>query len=204
MDFSGTARFILNQAGQQTADLLSMAIPDQTTGSVTIDLPWNLNFGVAFLGIEDLTLAADAYLAFFESYDRLTVTFSCVEEGTCSDTLNGDPIEKRWSQSWQFALGGEYRIQALSLRLGYGLVLSPVPPETYDPSLPDGTRNLFSVGAGWKGSFWKVDLGYMLARWQGIKDNDVGAGDSANPEGKANGTYRTTSHLLALTLSAWF
>jgi hypothetical protein len=44
----------------------------------------------------------------------------------------------------------------------------------------------------------------MLAMWAGEKDNDVGIGDDNNPEGKANGKFTTKSHLLALSLSAWF
>ena len=164
-----------------------------------------MNFGVAFLGIEDLKLAADVYLAMFESYDELRLVFDCVDEGTCTDSLNADPIEKNWGSSLQFSLGAEYQLNPCwTLRAGAGLVTSPVPEDTYDPALPDGTRTLISVGGGYTGSFWRLDLGYMLALWQGEKDNHVGAGDDNNPEGKANGNYSTVTHLLALSISAWF
>jgi long-chain fatty acid transport protein len=205
LDFSGTARFSFNAAGRDTIELLGMSVPDKTTGRVTIDLPWNINFGLAYLGIENLKIAADVYLALFQSYDRLRITFDCVDEGTCTDTLNGDPIEKNWGSSVQLSLGAEYRIAgAWAVRAGWGLVTSPVPTETFDPSLPDGLRNLFSVGAGYAGSFWKVDLGYMVAFWEGTKENQIGEGDNLNPEGLASGTYSTISHLLALSLAAWF
>ncbi|MFC1654197.1 OmpP1/FadL family transporter [Myxococcota bacterium] len=205
MPFSGDAKFKFNDAGRQTVDLLGMSIPDKTTGSVDITLPWNMNFGVAFLGIENLKIAADAYVAFFESYDQLELKFSCVEEGTCSEGLNADPVEKNWGQSWQFSLGAEYVIAGrFVVRAGAGIVTTPVPDEHYDPSLPDGLRNIFSGGLGYVGSWWKVDLGYMLAMWEGEKDNLVGAGDDVNPEGMANGKYTTKTHLLALSLSAWF
>jgi long-chain fatty acid transport protein len=205
MQFSGTAKFKFNDAGRQTVDLLGMSIPDKTTGTVDITLPWNMNFGVAFLGIENLKIAADAYLAFFESYDQLELKFSCVKNGTCSEGLNADPIEKHWGKAWQFCLGAEYIIAgSFIVRAGGGVVLSPVPDEHYDPSLPDGFRTLVSAGLGYIGSWWKVDLGYMLAMWEGDKDNDVGIGDDNNPEGLANGKYTTTTHLMALSLSAWF
>jgi long-chain fatty acid transport protein len=205
MPFSGDAKFKFNDAGRATVDLLGMSIPDKTTGSVDITLPWNLNFGVAFLGVENLKIAADAYVAFFQSYDELALKFSCVEEGTCSDSLDADPVVKNWGQSWQFCLGAEYLIaKSIVVRAGAGVVTTPVPDEYYDPSLPDGFRTLVSGGLGYIGSFWKVDLGYMLAMWEGNKDNQVGIGDDNNPEGLANGHYTTKSHLLALSLSAWF
>lgn len=205
MPFSGDARFLLNPDARATADLLGMALPDKTTGEVEMTLPWNMNFGLAFLAVENLTIAADLYLALFESYDELDMEFSCTEDGSCSESLDPDPVKKNWGSSLQFCLGAEYLLfDALFLRAGWGLVTSPVPQSTYDPALPDGTRNLVAAGAGWAGSFWKVDLGYMAAFWEGEKDNQVGAGDSVAPEGKASGTYTTVSHILALSLSAWF
>jgi long-chain fatty acid transport protein len=205
LGFSGKASFSFNQAGQTAIDLLGMSVPEETNGHVTIDLPMSMNFGVAFLGIENLKIAADVYLALFESYDELKLTFDCVDLGTCSESLNAEPLEKDWGKSWQFSLGAEYTLlDDWTVRAGWGLVTSPVPEETYDPSLPDGLRNLVSVGGGYRGSWWGVDLAYMLAFWEGTKDNEVGAGDYANPEGKASGTYTTFSHLLALSLTAWF
>jgi long-chain fatty acid transport protein len=205
LDFAGTARFSFNADGIAAIDLLGMAVPDETTGRVTINLPWNMNFGLAYLGIDDLVIAADVYLTLFSSYDRLSMTFDCVADGTCSDSLNADPIVKNWGESIQFSLGAQYTLlDSWTVRAGWGLVTSPVPDSTYDPSLPDGFRNLISVGLGYRGGFWGADVGYMLAFWQGTKNNDVGGGDYLNPEGKANGTYKTVSHQLALSVSAWF
>ena len=126
-------------------------------------------------------------------------------DGTCSDTLDAGPIAKDWTTAWQFALGAQYTLfDSIAIRLGYGVVLSPVPSETYDPALPDGRRDLFALGAGYRGSFWKIDLGYMLAMWEGNKNNRVGEGDNNNPEGLANGKYKTVTHILALSASAFF
>ena len=122
----------------------------------------------------------------------------------------------------QFSLAGEYLLMdMLFIRAGYGLVTSPVPTEYYDPSLPDGRRDLICFGLGLQGDWWKVDLGYMLAMWEGTKShldgNYVGegatlAGDPGvnedgsflspmlgNPEGFANGTYTTMTHLIAVS-----
>ncbi len=205
MPFSGEAKFSFNPAGERTLELARLVFPESTTGRVTMVLPWNLNLGVAFLGLPKFTLAADVYVAFFESYDSLSVTFDCVEQGRCSETLNGDPIRKDWGKSVQLSLGAEYRpTDSLAVRGGFGLVSSPVPEKTYDPALPDGMRTLLALGGGWRGERFGADIAYMLAFWKGEKQNEVGSGDLLNPEGRANGTYTTLSHILALTLSARF
>ena len=205
LPFSGTAKFSFNEPGIAAVDFLHLAIPDQTGGKLQMDLPWNLNFGLAYLGVENLKLAVDVYASFFESYKALELKFACINEGTCSDTLDAGPIEKNWGTSYQFSVGAEYRLLGvIPIRAGYGLVTSPVPDGTYDPALPDGRRNLLAFGIGYIADWYKLDLGYMLAMWQGTKDNQVGEGDNNNPEGKANGTYVTQTHILALSLSAWF
>ncbi|HUU02286.1 MAG TPA: outer membrane protein transport protein [Myxococcota bacterium] len=205
LPFSGTARFSFNQAGQDALLLTNTHIPDATTGRVTVNLPWNMNFGLAFLGVDRLKLALDLYLAFFQSYDELQMKFDCLEENPPCD-LKLDPIKAHWGTAWQLSLGAEYRIwRGLSLRGGYASSFSPVPADTLEPSVPDSRQDNISLGAGFRGSGWKVDLGYMLGFWSVVKDNDVGSWDpSGNPLGKANGKYTTVAHLLALSVSAWF
>lgn len=205
LPFAGTASFSFNQAGQAALLLTNTHIPDKTTGRVTIDLPWNMNFGLAYLGIDRLKLAFDVYLAFFQSYDELTMKFDCLKDDPPCD-LNIDPIMAHWGTAWQLSLGAEYMVwRGLALRCGYASSFSPVPADTLEPSVPDGRQDNFSIGAGWRGSGWKVDLGYMLGYWSVVKDNDIGGGDaSGNPQGKANGRYTTMAHLLALSVSTWF
>ncbi len=206
MPFSGAATFRFNEAGEAARDLLAgmLVFPDESDAKVTMNLPLHFNTGIAYRGIENLTLAFDLYMAFFASYDELGLNFLCTAEGTCPGLADAaEPVEKNWHTSWQVSLGAEYVLfDVLPLRLGYGTVGSPVPAETYDPALPDGQRHMVSFGAGYRGSWWKVDVGYMLALWQDTKDNLVGVGDDLNPEGAANGTYRTQTHILSLSFSA--
>ncbi len=230
LPFSGTARFTFNDAGQLARERFeedifnNQVLPDETGGKVEIVLPWNLNLGIAYLGVENLRIEFDFYIGFFQSFDEIDLRFDCVEKGTCSALETQEPIPKDWGSSMQFALGAEYLLfDSLFLRAGYGLATSAAPAHTYDPSLPDGLRSLICFGAGYKGSWWKVDLGYMLAIWEDTKDNLVGIGTplneneslvdpdgnpvllvNGNPEGFANGTYSIESHLLALSLTGWF
>jgi len=204
LGFEGSAKFWFNQAGYRALDLLGTRIPEKDTGNITIDLPMNMNFGVAFLGIEHLKVAVDFYLADFSTFKELALNFDCVEAETCD--LYQDPIPKNWGISWQISVGAEYWItESLAVRAGYGTVSNPIPEDTYDPSLPDGRRNLFTAGMGYKADWWKVNFGYMLAIWSGTKDNEVGGEDgNGNPNGMANGKYTTFAHLPAISFSTWF
>ncbi len=204
LDFEGSARFWFNDAGKLAVELLGSRIPAKDTGSITVNLPMHMNFGVAFLGIDRLKVAADFYLADFSTFKELALDFDCVEAGECD--LYQPPIPKKWGISWQVSVGAEYWItDYLVARIGYGRVSNPIPEDTYDPSLPDGNRNLFTAGVGYKADWWKVNFGYMLAVWNGTKDNDVGGKDgNGNPNGKANGKYTTFAHLPAISFSAWF
>ncbi|MBN2494738.1 MAG: outer membrane protein transport protein [Deltaproteobacteria bacterium] len=206
MPFEGEARFSFNPAGAKARSLLDSQItfPDTTRGKVTIDLPLHMNMGLAWTGVESLTVAVDFYVAFFQSYDELALRFLCSQQGSCPGLADAAaPIDKRWHESWQLSIGAEYVLfDCLPLRLGYGTVSSPMPAETLDPSLPDGQRQLVAFGTGYRGSWWRFDIGYMLALWEARKDNQVGVGDELNPEGAANGTYTTRSHILAGSFTA--
>lgn len=206
--FSGDAKFSFSdpRIRQFLSDSLGQTFPtgNKTTGDVTIKLPLHFNTGISYLGVPGLKVGLDFYVAFFQSYDQLNMSFSCYEKGDCT-ALAPVKLDKNWGTSWQVSIGAEYMLfDYLPIRVGYGSVFSPVPDDTYDPSLPDGRRDLITIGTGYHGKGWKADIGYMLAIWQGDKDNLVGSGDGLNPEGRANGHYETTSHLLGLTFTGAF
>jgi long-chain fatty acid transport protein len=207
LELAGTARLRFNEAGEQTRQMAGLMFPegDTTGGRVTLSLPHHINVGLAYLGVEDLIVAADLYVGLWRSYQELAVQFDCVAAGECDD-LALDPIPANWRDAFQIALGAEYRLfGAWAIRAGLAHITQTVPAETYDPSLPDGPRYQLGLGAGWANQTWKVDLGYAFITWQGTKDNDVGDwGDDMFliPNGKANGVYTTTTHMLGLSVTA--
>ncbi len=206
LGLSGTARFHYNPAGTLAKDALGLQLApdDRTGGRVSLALPMHINAGVAYLGIENLKLAADIYYAFWRSYDELAIEFACLDEGTCAD-LAMEPIPADWEDAFQLGFGAEYSLFGwIPVRAGFAHITRAVPSETYDPSLPDGPRNQICAGFGFRGDWWQVDLAYMYIWWRGTKDNDVGGWDEARiiPGGKANGTYTTTTHMLGASFVA--
>jgi len=204
MNFSGEAAFKDIPPDVNTIlTALGIILPEKTDGSTTMDLPTNMNFGMAFTGLKKFTFAFDLYVTMWESYDELAVVFDCSKTGECYPGLNADAVyPKNWHTGYQISMGAEYRpIKPVAVRLGYGYVTNPTDKKYYDAMLPDGNRNLVTVGVGYRAPrFFKVDLGYMFAIWQGKKDNDVGGPSATGPNGKANGTYKAMAHLLAITL----
>ncbi len=209
MDFAGTAAFSAPDsafpgwgATMRTLGLL----PQSTPGSTSIELPWNMNFGIAFHGVPKFTFAFDAYVTLWQSYDQLQVHFDCESAdapNNCGGALNEAAIyPKKWNTGVQLAFGVEYRpIRDIAIRMGYGYVTDPTNPDHYDGMLPDGNRHLISAGLGYRASqLFKVDVGYMLALWGNTKDNDVGTTSPLFSNGLANGDYDTITHIIALTL----
>lgn len=210
MDFEGTAEFSAPESTWGTLMRGLGLLPASTPGSTSIELPWNMNFGIAFHGVPRFTFAFDAYVALWQSYDQLQVHFDCESldpPNNCGGELNAAAIyPKKWNTGVQLSFGVEYRpIDAIAIRTGYGYVTDPSNPEYYDGMLPDGNRHLVTFGLGYRApDLFKVDLGYMLALWSGTKDNDVGTTAAPFTNGQANGEYETITHIVALTLGFSF
>jgi len=199
LTFKGEAKF--SDIDESISYMLQF--PESTGGRTSIELPWNMNFGLAFYGLKKFIFAADFYVVLWDSYDELRVKFDCSTSGECNPDLNANAVyPKNWHTGYQFSLGAEYHpIKAVAIRLGYGYVTDPTDPKYYDAMLPDGNRHLICVGAGYRApKYFKIDAGYMLALWKGTKNNEVGAPGLTGYNGYANGTYETISHLFAITL----
>jgi long-chain fatty acid transport protein len=67
---------------------------------------------------------------------------------------------KRWHDTVNFHLGGEYRWSpALALRLGAVYDPTPSPLDTLTPDLPDSNRLKITAGAGYTHERFHADVG---------------------------------------------
>lgn len=216
LTFEGDAKFTM-PAWFDKMSFLGLKFPD-TTGQTTMSMPALMNMGVAFLAIPNLVIEVDLFLEDWRGYKELKLEWACNDKGDkdypCG--IPEVPIEKDWGWNYQLAVGAEYTLSSgLALRLGGGRVGTPVPEKSYDPILPDGERLLLTAGLGYPFTdYLRADLGYMLATWEGEKTgakkadgtyvNDMGGNDATADNGRAIGTYKTTSHIIALTVGARF
>jgi len=95
-------------------------------------------------------------------------------------------------------VGGQYKAsERISLRAGYLYDRDPIPEENYTADLPDGDRQAGSIGIGYAGSRYTVDVAYaaLFYRPRTVKNYDR-SGNVA-----LDGTFKSMTHLLGLTLA---
>jgi len=165
-----------------------------TKGSSQLDLPAMLGLGIAYDITQQLTAEFDYMELYWSSYDVLTVKFDKpVAEKTTTESV------KNYVDSYSLRLGIEYRFNDnLSFRVGYLKDNHAVPDEYVEPSLPEGDRNLYSLGVGYKMGKMSVDAYYMLLQQ---KDRTITT-SKLEVNGQPfpfNGTYKGMANMFGLT-----
>jgi len=163
-------------------------LPDQG-GTAALTLPDVITVGVMGRPRNDLALSFDANVVLWSTYDRIDIRFNSaparaiVPNGHDSFTLRG-------GADWTFP----ERWPGLHLRGGLIYDHTAMPSSNLGPGLPDGDRIDVGLGAGYGHGHFRGDLGYLLVVF-------LPADATGGVEGPV-GTYRTTAHLLGLTLTA--
>lgn len=102
-----------------------------------------------------------------------------------------------YKNSWYYNFGGTRTWTTtqgkFSLSAGYSYSGNSVPDQFYSPALPDMTRNLITLGAGFEWSRWKL----YVALERGLATSRTVTGAYPTPTGQtANGTYYTSFNAL--------
>ena len=163
-----------------------------TKGSADLELPTTMTFGVSYDFTDQLTAEFDYVVTGWESYDKLTVTFDDPVGGSTETTSN-----KNYQNSASMRLGLEYRLNdQLALRGGYMRDNHAVPDADVEPSLPEGDRDIYNLGIGYKMGAISIDGYYMLLLQ---KDRVI-----TNSVHDFNGTYKAVSALYGLSFGYAF
>lgn len=176
MTFKGKGDFQDIPAAFQTT------LVDQDLKS-TVTLPGSANLGVGITPIEGLTLALDAQLVLWSTFEEFGIEF----ENPALTNI----AAKNWKDTWNFRLGAEYAVtKSVLVRLGASYDPVPSPEDTLTPELPDANRYKASAGLGLKFDPVRVDLGYQFVYLTDTKSTAAGF----------EGSYSGTAHVLGLTL----
>lgn len=113
---------------------------------------------------------------------------------------------RHWHNTLGFALGGEYKLrESIKVRGGYTFHESPVPSETFEPSIPQSSRHALFTGFGY--SFGKnlnkwIDFAYGIVFYENRKiDNSLGE----NVPGETlDGRYDLMTHIVAVSFNYRF
>lgn len=167
--------------------------------STSITLPHSIVAGVGY-DIDKVFVEFDVGFTTWSTYDEVNLEFTrpC-EEGDqgCEPGETNPPtstITADWFDSPTFRLGVQYDLmENLPIRTGVAYDLTPIPDETVSPSLPGNNRAVFSLGTGYTWNKIRGDLAYMFV---------TTSRQIAN--GKQDGTYNTTAHLIGLNVGYGF
>ncbi|HEY5998271.1 MAG TPA: outer membrane protein transport protein [bacterium] len=126
--------------------------------------PQEVEFGVAYLPITGLTLAADVkWINWSDAVKVPKLKLSSPDSGFAPQNLEAD-FAMHWDDQWVFAIGAEYLITpAQALRVGYNFGKSPVPDAYLNPLFPAIVEQHLTVGYGYTMGQWVFDLAYEHA-----------------------------------------
>lgn len=111
---------------------------DKYPAEIKINFPDRINLGIAFYPIKNWKIEFDSEYYHFSSLRSIYIN---------SGFIPPYEIPKNWKNTYNFYFGTEYRKnEQIKLRGGIAKLNSPIPKETWDPSLPDSDSFILSFG----------------------------------------------------------
>lgn len=180
LDFEGAAHF------EGVPPELSGPAHDQPV-TTSVNIPERVAFGLAYR-LWDGTISADVEYFRWSRFETFAIDFADEETPDVDEPRN-------WHDTATLRAGYEHRFldDALAVRAGGGYDPTPSPTDTLGPTLPDSTRIIVSVGAGYRFGFGLgVDLSYAHFALLGASST----GDDVYP-----GNYGGSADLVSLGVS---
>ncbi len=177
-----------NDPQQQVMLAELKALFPNTKGDADLELPTFTSVGIAYDFTDRLTAEFDYFVIGWSSYDVLKIKFKDPVGGKTESVS-----ERMYENSASYRLGFEYRLNdQLAIRAGYLKDNKAVPDNRVEPSLPEGNRNIYNIGFGYKMGKISFDFAYML-----LLQDDRKVTNSVD---NFNGTYKSMANLFGLTL----
>ena len=177
-----------------TSNPKGSGIPDATGFDSEIQYPGSVGIGYGIDLTPNLTLGFD-----FEWIQNSTHDFLPLDIGPSQSLLGQSGTELRWEDSVSFGTGAEWRVNDhWALRAGYLFSESPMPSQTFLPSVPANDRHMISVGVGFRSGDHSIDLAHTVALYpeRHVSENVHSA--------SFNGSYDFSWHVTTLSYSLRF
>ncbi len=142
-DIGGKAYFNVPSTVQAILGLAGTSAFSNTAAFTSVSTPSVFTFSISQKLSDTFTLSADIERTNWSSLQNLVVLF-----GNATPTA----VEQfHWKNTTSFAIGMDWQFDPhWTLRAGYGHDQTPTNDTWRDPRLPDGNRNLYSIGLGWQ------------------------------------------------------
>jgi len=157
--------------------------------STSLSLPKIITLGIGIAPTKKLTIAFDASLIGWHTFDTLLIDFK-VNTPVLADIKS----VRQYKDGYALRLGGQYAIcNKLDARAGIKYLISPVQDGYVSPDVPDATHFNYSIGLGYKLSkHLTADASFTFQR---MKRSDT------NNQTELSGTYRTDIYMPGLSIN---
>src|SRR5207244_12285645 len=165
-------------------------------------LPPELIHGCLKKAIPRCTINADIEWEGWSTVGTLPKSF----EGAAS-ALNSRGL-RLWENSYVFRLGAEYAAtERIALRGGFFYDQTPIPDNTFDPTIPNADLYALTIGAGYKWQATSVDIAYLYGFYE-KRATDASSIDPTITGGTGGptifGSFSTTAQVLMLSVTYRF
>ncbi len=172
-------------------------LSDQTV-TTSITMPDQLTVGVAVDAFDDLKVLAEWQWVHWSLFETLEAVLQYAPDIT---------LHENYRNTSAFRFGLDWSTSdKVNLRGGYLYHQGAAPDETVTPLLPEGSRNEFTLGGGFRiGSRFLLDLAYQYIRQNKRRGRVRDADPDQLPTTDLNsGLYTFNAHLLAATFAVHF
>jgi len=168
----------------------------------SIKFPPQLILGVSTKAIPRWTINADIEWEGWKTVGSIPKSF----DGTASN-LNQRGL-RNWKNSYVFRLGAEYAAtDRLALRGGFFYDQTPIPDNTFDPTIPNADLYALTGGAGYRWGATSVDIAYLYGFYE-KRATDASSIDPTITGGTGGpqvfGSFSTTAQVLVLSVTYRF
>jgi len=139
--------------------------------------PQEVEFGVAYLPIKGLTLAADVkWINWSATIDKPKLKLSNPNVPVPAQYQSmTQTFDMGWDDQWVWAIGAEYAINAVhTVRCGFNIANNPVPDDKLNPLFPAIPTTHLTLGYGYTQGKWSFDASYEHAFEESQKNPDNG------------------------------
>lgn len=179
VEYDGDIRF-------SNPPLLPGAAQKSSFGS-EIDFPGIFGFGYGIELTDTIRLESNVEWVQFSQFDKLPLN-----AGQNAPYFPGG-IAQEWDDTFTIGIAGDWQFhEKWTWRGGYQFYETPVPDETFSPTIPDSDQHAFTTGLSFATGSHRADLSYGYIRYN---DREI---ENSGMAAIFNGKYEMNVHLFSL------
>ena len=180
---------------------LKVSIVDPVGGEADVVFPPSVTWGMAYSRIKPFVFEFDVTWTGWSTYNNLKLNLKPVR--LPRDNNSRSNRKKTGTMPGPSDLGVTTKLRpGMKARVGYIYDMTPVPNSTFDPTVPDANRHIFTLGGDMQISRFTLGFAYnFIVSENRSKANNLAInGVPLPPAYQANGKYKGDNHSLGLSL----